>query len=338
MRRIAFPLAAAALLAAPAALAGSKQGGNLIDRMIQYASQPTVVFQPPAGRPSPMAGSFVVPYQGDDESRQGTYMTASSTCSDKLVFEDVPTAESRKELFSLETGIGINLGLNVVQGSGGFNRKSLAGMEYEISNKRIIVGGMQELEECCVQSPERCTNEIIAEWWQGNGKVHRFVNSNANLRINVKQLERVGRVDFGNTQGWSMQNNWNNAFFAYRTQAVRIPSCEEFMNNSPELDDKVRFTGVSKLLPAEQTARRDARDDARQQLVEFLGSEYRLVGDQALRTAEALISGIKDDLTCVDQRAEPTGPHYLARVRMYVDKSAVDAATATMRSTTGGRR
>ena len=107
-------------------------------------------------------------------------------------------------------------------------------------------------------------------------------------------------------------------YFAYRTVPFQIPSCDSYMNSLEERDGMVLFTGVSGRADSEQAARRDARDDARRQVAEYLGQTFSIQGDVALSNAESIISGVKDSLTCLDPVMESaSGPRYLARVRMY---------------------
>jgi hypothetical protein len=122
-------------------------------------------------------------------------------------------------------------------------------------------------------------------------------------------------------------------YFAYRVERLQLPSCEAYMNDLPEVPGKVLFTGVSRRVPSEQEARTDARADARLQVVRYLGEELSIEGDEVVSRAEALVSGVKDGLTCLDEpQATPEGPQYLARVRMYVDADRLKAAMQELSS------
>ncbi len=307
---------------------------SLPERLAQRATQPDVVLVPPVGEPSPMVGSFVVKYDGTDESRAGTYDIAPSSCSNVLEYKEVASPSTRSELWMVETGIGGSLGLPMLSVGGSWGKKSIAGIDYAMQSKMVVAGGLDKLEECCLRTPEACKDRYIAEYWKGTGAIHRLVASDSAIKATVKQLDKAGSLNFGASKGWSMAEKWEQPmYFAYRVQGFQIPKCESYMNNLPEVEGKLLFSGVSERLGSESKARENARLDARKQVVQYLGEELKVVGTEALSIAEGVLSGVKDGLTCMDPTStSPEGPQYLARVRMYVDRADVEAAMATMKS------
>jgi len=315
------------------------EDSKLLQRLATLGTQPDVVLVPPIGEPSPAAGAFLIPYAPDgepDPRKLGTYGVGGSSCSDKLTFKTVTASEVRKEVWVVDAGVAANVGLPFFKLGGDFGHKGIAGLDYKVTHKLIVSGGHKELEECCLRTPEACTDVYISEYWQGTGALHRAASSGGGLKGIVKGLEKNGGVDFSSSSGWNTASEWTEPmYFAYRTASFQTPSCESYMNNLPDDPERVLFTGVSARVASEQAARRDARDDARRQLVEYLGTEYQLVGDEAFTHAEALISGVKDSLTCLDApQASAEGPRHLARVRMYVDSAKVDAAMAELKGKT----
>lgn len=303
-------------------------GSDLPERLAERATQPDVVLVPPIGAPSPAAGSFLVPADASDPALAGTYETAQSTCTDALTFRSVPATESRDELWVVDSGVGARLGLPRFGIQGGAHHKAFAGLQYTIADKLIVAGGMAEVEACCLRSPDRCTDRYIAEYWRGTGSIHRLQSSDSALKSSLKALDKLGQIDFGSTKGWSSASVWDEPmYFAYRVERLQLPSCEVFMNDLPQVEGQVLFTGVSQRLASEQAAREDARADARKQVVRYLGEHFTLEGDEVVRRAEALVRGVKDDLTCLDAPTDsPEGPRYLARVRMYVDAGKLEGA------------
>lgn len=312
-------------------------GDSLPDRLAARATAPDVVLIPPIGEPSPAAGSFLIRYGGDDPGRVGTYEVGASSCSAELKFKTVSANESRSELWLVDAGIGATIGLPQFGVSIGGGAKSIAGVDYQLVDKLVVDGGLKQLEECCLRSPEKCTDRYVSEVWRGPGKLHRITGTDSGIKTSLKYLDKLGKIDFATTKGWTMSSEWGqDMYFAYRTSAFQPPSCQSYMNDLTEVPGKVLFTGVSRRVLSEQEARRDAQDDARQQLVKYLGEEYKITGDMVSTSAEALVAGIKDALTCTDPVEQtPEGPSYLARVRMYVDKEAVEGAMAQMKGKTG---
>ncbi len=322
------------------ALSPAFAADSLPDRLAARATAPDVILVPPVGEPSPKAGSFLIRYAGDDPARAGTYEVGPSSCSEALTFKSVAANESREELWLVDAGVGATIGLPQFGVSVGGGAKSIAGVNYQLTDKLVVDGGLKQLEECCLRSPEKCTDRYVSEVWRGGGKIHRVTATDAGIKTSLKALDKLGKIDFATTKGWTMASNWGeNMYFAYRTSAFQAPSCQSYMNDLPELDGKVLFTGVSRRVLSEQEARRDAQSDARQQLVKYLGEEYKITGDVVATQAEALVAGIKDSLTCLDPvETTPEGPSYLARVRMYVDRAAVEEAMSAMQSTTGAKK
>jgi hypothetical protein len=315
-------------------------GDSLPDRLAGRATATDVVLSPPIGEPSPKAGSFLIPYKGDDPARAGLYEVGPSSCSEMLRFKSVPASESREEMWLVESGVGASVGLPQFGVAIGGAGKSIAGIEYKLVDKLVVDGGLAELEECCLRSPEQCTDRYVSEVWRGAGSLSRTTGTNAAIKTSLKYLDKLGKIDFGTTKGWTMASTWgDDMYFAYRTAAFRPPSCESYMKGLGEVEGKLLFVGVSRRVLSEQEARRDAQDDARQQVVKYLGEQFKIEGDIVTSKAEALVAGIKDGLTCTDAVQDtPEGPAYLARVRMYVDKAAVEAALSEMQSTTGKKK
>ncbi len=320
------------------ALATAQAGGpSLPDRLAQRATQPDVILTPPISEPSPSAGSFLVPYtpEGEpDPKKVGTFEVAPSSCSNELTFKSVTSSEAREELWMLDSGAGATVGLPQFGIKIGGGTKSIAGISYTLQDKLIVdTSSLKKLEACCMKNPDKCTEHYIAEVWRGTGQLHRIAGTDAALRTSLKALDKLGKIDFGATKGWSMSSTWEDPqYFAYRVQRLQLPSCTSYMNDLPEVQDKVRFAGISKRMLSEQDARRDARNDARQQLVRYLGEEFRIEGEEVISRAEALISGVKDGLTCMDEPTpSPEGAQHLARVMMYVDAAAVEAAVKEMK-------
>lgn len=330
-----------ALMLASMAMQPAQAGSNTAQRLAERATQPDVVLVPPVGSPSPKLGSFVILYTPDegepvDPARDGTYEVGPSSCSETLKFRQVDATSKREELWMVSTGIGATIGLPQLNIGGSFGTKSLAGIDYALSHKLILDDGLDELEACCLRSPEKCTDRYISEFWYGTGSIHRVQGSEAALKTTLKQLDKLGNVKFGMQKGWSVAEEWDGQYFAYRVQSFQRPECESYMNDLTEVPGKVLFSGVSARKGSEQAAKRDARNDARQQVVRYLGEEFQLEGDEAISRAEAVISGVKDSLTCMDPVTDtPEGPNYLARVRMYVSADHLEGKLSEVDSKTG---
>jgi hypothetical protein len=325
-------LTVVAMLAGGVASAGKSSVASkaLVEQVRAFAIQPDVVYQPPVGEPSPKLGAFV------ERNEDGTFSTVQSKCTTKLTFKDVKSIERRSQLAEFDVGLAAKLNLQVrgVQVEASFGKKSLAGIEYNIGNKRILDGGQEEVVECCVQHPSQCEGEFVSEWWQGTGKFFRINTSQAAIKATLKELQgNGGAVDFSVSKGFNMESSWDEPmFFAYRTEKLKLQTCAEFLRDNQPDGNARFFVGVSKFKGSEQEAREDAREAAHREIAQVLGTEFVMVDGEASRVAEALISGVFGNFECVDTDTAGPSPSYLARVRYTVDRVKFDAEMAKMTS------
>ncbi len=298
------------------------------------------ILQPPSPAPSPAAGSFVRPYapsEGEAPKAElvGTYESYVSPCTNRLVFEDVQSSPITFEsLIAVESGVAIKLGLPMNFLSFGGKKVSLMGVDYAVTEKRIIAGGREALVRCCVENRSQCSDRIISEWWRGAGELYQVNNSKLGLQlVETALIGAPANVDLGTKRGFSMSQKWNeDAYFAYRTERVKIPTCEEYLNRTGGSDEnRLTFTGVSGFLDSEQDSRRDSRRDASIQLVEYIGQRFDVRGDDVEVVANAVVSGLNTDFVCVNKVSGPR-PQWQARTRMIVAAERVNSVLARMGS------
>jgi hypothetical protein len=286
-----------------------------------------VVLVPPVGEPVPAVGTFVRLYsavegQPADPNRIGMYEMAPSACSEFFESKNMTAAEKRSEVWKVKSGISASVGLPVFSSKGSTEHESVLGIEYNLRAKQVQKGGISKVTECCLRRPDTCTDRYVSEVWQGNGSLWSIDTSSKGLKAAFRAIPTLASVGFSDQQGWNRGSEWpESMYFAYRTSTLMIPSCKAYMNDLPAVEGKVLFSGISARKASEQEARRDARDDATQQLVRYLGQEYSIDEAGARSTASAMVKGIKDSLTCLDAVEDTVdGPRHLARVRMYVSE------------------
>ena len=320
-RSLLFGVIGGALCASTAVYAGP--GEDIVNKALAR----DVVLVPPVGEPVPAIGTFVrlyKPAEGEsiDPNRVGLYEMAPSACSELFESKSMAAAEKRSEVWKIKSGVSASVGMPVFTAKGSAENESVLGIQYNLSNKEIQKGGIKEVTECCLRRPDTCTDRYVSEVWQGEGSLWSIDSSSKGLKAALRAVPTLASAGFNDQAGWNRGSEWPaSMYFAYRTNTLMIPSCKAYMNDLPEIDGKVLFSGVSSRVESEQAARRDARDDATQQLVRYLGQEYSIDEAGARSTASALVKGIKDSLTCLDAVEDTVdGPRYLARVRMYVSE------------------
>lgn len=295
--------------------------------IVTKALKRDVVLVPPVGEPLPSIGTFVrlyAPSEGQpaDPNRMGLYEMAPSACSEHFGSKQMAAIEKRSEVWKVTSGLAASVGMPVFSSKGSAEHESVLGIQYNVRAKHVQKGGIAEVTECCLRRPDTCTDRYVSEVWQGDGSLWSVESSKKGMKAALRAIPTLASAGFNSQKGWNRGSEWpESMYFAYRTNTLMIPSCKAYMNDLPEIEHKILFTGVSGRKASEQEARRDARDDATQQLVRYLGQEYSIDESGARSTASALVKGIKDSLTCLDPVEDTIdGSRYLARIRMYVNQ------------------
>lgn len=316
--------------AAMASLATPAQAGTASD-IVEAAVQRDVTLTPPVGQPYPAVGAFVrlySPQNGEpaDPNRVGTYEVAPSACSELFGTKTIKAVDKRSEVWRVSSGSSASVGIPAFKAGAEETGSSVLGIEYNVVEKVLYDGGVEAVTECCLKRPDACTDRYVSEVWRGSGSLYSIDQSKKGVKAALRLLPQVTSAGFHSESGWNRGSEWpEDMFFAFRMNTLSLPSCKAYMNDLSEVEGKVLFTGISARVESEQMARRDARDDATQQLVRYLGSNYKISGDSVEATAASYVKGIKDSLTCLDDIQETVeGPMYLARVRMYVAQDALD--------------
>ena len=152
----------------------------------------------------------------------------------------------------------------------------------------------------------------------------------AALKSSLKQLDTLGQISFGSSKGWSMSSTWDEPmYFAYRVQSFQPPSCASYMNDLPEVDGKVLFTGVSSGARPSRSRARTPASRSCDTSARSCGSRGTAWSPRQRRWSRGSRTRSSASIPC---RRPPEGPAYLARVRMYVDRATIEAAAAETKS------
>jgi hypothetical protein len=322
--------------------------------------------------PSVNLGAAVVPVPGDDGTPSQETQIGGTSCTMNLT----PRVDDRARtalpinkmhgVFQSDWKLGIKLSFSQFDLGGSGGKFSAGGLDWSTWSTATVEPQQKDMDmfvECCVQHPAECLGtwfdpasrfydptrprvaRYVSEAWKGDGKRARLVETEARGKVGipdvVNQLEVSGELVFSIEGGFSVVQEWSDAWFAYKTQQTTIPSCGPYLDTNPEpvtwkhtlpAEPTLCFVGVGEWSPLENDARERARDDARKQVVRYLGTQYQLAGDEVSKASGGVVSELKDSFLCLDaQRSEQTGPAYQARVRMCLPKAKLDAAALSLR-------
>ncbi len=317
--------------------AKGKPPAKFVDQVLTYTKDVSVVLQPPVSLPSPAAGSFVRPYapkrsEDIDEQRIGTYDTIKSSCSRHLIFADQELAspDTYEALVTLPSGIAEGFDVPVPNLGGAARHRAIAGLQYEVMGKRVLVGGQEALARCCLQRPAECSEEIISEWWQGVGRIYQINASKAGVKYLAGALEEAkGALHAKVREGMVLNNEWRApAYFAYEVQRLVLPRCSEYLDAAVRPSSDLVFAGTSQQVGDETEARQGAARDAELRLVDMLTRDHGVRPGRATTVAAALITDVFETFICVDENLAGPAPLFQGQARMTVAKERFQASLA----------
>jgi hypothetical protein len=318
--------------------------GKLLRDLAKTAASFDAVLQSPSSEPSPAWGSAVRRVAGADGLV--TSEVVLSSCTQTLKFQDVGASGDFSKVVQSTLKVGAGMTMEIVDLGGGYQNTQVGGLEFHLSGKRILdPSSVDEYRRCCVLQPDQCQNEVITEWWKGHGASYFLANSAAQAKVAVKDVKYAPQANLDWTRGWSAQNRWPSEgsgcpkfpdagwkecgeFFAYRTQAIEVPTCQQYMTDVPEKDGHQLFSGVSDWFDSESTARAKAREDVMKQVAAYCGTNVSGNFDTSSLSFGQQVFAVVDGFACQDKEDAGGVIKYRGRNRVWIAQAALDACVA----------
>lgn len=337
-RRPLIALAVLAVVGATAAEAANWRAKMLRD-LIKTAVSFDAVLQSPASEPTPSWGSAV--REKVDDRGLKEYEVVLSSCTQTLKYTDVRASGDFSKAVQTSLKVGVGVSFDVADISGGFQRTQVGGLDYHLAAKRIVdPTSVDEYRKCCVLQPDQCQDQVITEWWKGQGAYYTLASSAAQAKVGIKNLKYAPQANVDWSKGWGVSMKWPSVgsdcpifpaagweacaeFFAYRTQAIQVPTCQQYMVDAPERDGFTLFVGVSDWSDSESMARNKAREDVIKQVASYCGTDASGNFDSAKIQFGDRVFATVDAFACQDREDVGGAMKYRGRNRVWMSADSL---------------
>ena len=339
-RRPLIALCVLAVVGATAAEASNWRAKMLRD-LAKTAVQFDAVLQSPASEPTPSWGSAV--REKVDEKGLKEYEVVLSSCTQQLKYKDVAASGDFSKVVQSSLKVGAGVSFDVADITGGYSNTQLGGLDYHLSAKRIVdPESVDEYRKCCVLQPDQCQDQVISEWWKGQGAYYTLANSSAEAKIGIKNLKYSPQANVDWSRGWGVSMKWPgegsgcaafpaagwqecSEFFAYRTQTLQVPTCQQYMADAPEREGFTLFVGVSDFFDSESMARNKAREDVIKQVASYCGTDAQGNFDSAKIEFGDRVYATVDAFACQDHEDAGGTVKYRGRNRVWMSAESLRA-------------
>lgn len=336
------------ILIALLALAGVAEAANWRAKMLRdlakTATSFDAVLQSPSSEPSPSWGSAV--RSVTDPTGIVRHEVVLSACTSSLKFKDVSASGDFSKVVQTELQVGAGVSYDMIDVSGGFQNKQVGGLEYHLSGKRILdPDSVDAYRRCCVLKPDQCQDQVITEWWRGQGAYYYLANSSADAKVAVKNVKFAPQASVNWSRGWGVSMKWPSEgsgdpvfpatgwqdagqFFAYRAQPIQVPTCQQYMADTPEKVGHTLFAGVSDWFDSESLARNKAREDVTKQIAAYCGTDVQGNFEAAVVQFGDRVFGAVDAFACVDKEDAGGVIRYRGRNRVWLQDAQLAECVA----------
>ena len=309
-----------------------------------------------------LIGSFIpddIPNAEVDESQ-----SARLRCSDFIKVHKIPAGGHVDEKMSASAGLKAKIGIpKIANGSFGRDTSETVYVRYDgIQKLEAEITDTKGFEECCALDEAGCSERFIATALMATGDVYVATSTDTSAGLDgtgaVHGLPVNGEAFYSDGFKWERKTSFKNQFFSFtlrRSTRPHNPGSKpkapcDWVDNLPTSLDGQFFVGISAKVQDEGQARDWARQDARSQVVKYLGE---FISDSSTRTtetgesiaalktalndkqvatriSEGVARLVKDQKYCPTQAIEmPDGTRYVSRVLSYFPNSERDAAIKT---------
>jgi hypothetical protein len=269
-----------------------------------------------------------------DENR-----AAQTVCSKHFKVNEVGASQELDELVYASSQASGAVGLAAAGAVGGARGDRQSGgvlrVHYKITKKFQVQAEPEGLAACCSKNPGACTNLVVGEFLRGSGEIYATANEERNASGELGVPPVAAKASYSDTSQWRKVQSFQDTYFAFlpvatgdvnvdaKRQAAQAAeqsekSCE-FCNKLPQSDMGLYFCGVSSPSPEEAAGRDNAMQNARTQVVRWLGERLEtsskslsttakgLVTDERFTTAVAkgVASRVKDEKYCSEKENSP---------------------------------
>ena len=249
------------------------------------------------------------------------------------------------ELFYASTAAAARVGVPIVASAGASgSTRSMVRVRYAQTGKMIAeLTDPVAFEACCKAASDQCTSRYIGEFVEGTGAVYYATGDAIDSNVSAVKGAMAGSVEMAYGMEWKRSVEFAEpVYFGMkvtearwsRTAEVVAAGCGDWMVRPPKSSQGLYFVGRSDPQATERLASETALQDARMQVVRWVGQEIQTgalrsettQGDlqtlasnlQEERFVEVAANGVaalvKDENWCFEKEETPDGLAYKATV------------------------
>jgi hypothetical protein len=289
--------------------------------------------------------------------------TAKQTrCGQFVTTKLVDTDQEMDEYVYTSTQASASLGYRAIASvSAGTSSGGVLRVHYKLAKKlQSQVSDMGKFAQCCAAT-RSCTAQMVGTFLMGSGDVYEETSTQDQVGLSGTTPQGVtAGIDYKDGAGWKRVNSFHDTYFAFLVEpvdnAIPVPDDQTcgWCDSLPSSMDGSYFCGVSPNSVEEVSARDMAMQNAREQVIKFLG-EY--LSTQSSSTSSVLkgylddshvvsaatsgiASQVKDVKWCAPERTDaPNGRLYKSKVLAFLpETSRAMAARATIEAIIRSRK
>lgn len=315
--------------------------------------------------PSSYLGRFVK--AGITGSAVDEASTFQSQCSSFVKAKIVDGGDvMQDEFFNVSSSVSASLGLSKLLNFGiDTANDKVVRVKYTLKKKMMSeIPDYAGFEACCKRAPDQCSDRFIGEFLMGVGAVYFGASSSKNAEAGIKQglpipglnADVFPEIEFGSATSWYRGTTFANpVYFAFKlydnkdTGAAVASGCGDWVNAPPKSSQGLYFVGISPQSDSEATARTLALNNAREQVVRYLGEQItagslsvtQVTGggtvqtalqsqEQVAHMASGVASFVKDESWCPTPVVTAAGNFYTVKVLAFLPNDQVTQAATAM--------
>lgn len=269
------------------------------------------------------------------------YITYTTVDGGSVEYDEVMNASAALSAGLKFPGMAPNIKAGV---DGGYGIRA----SYTMTKKMIgDISDPAAFDQCCNAKAGNCGEYFVSEFVEGSGKLWRAHSEFAGMKVTGKIKEYLPTdVEAHGEYVWAATRDFPTpVYFAFKT--TKVPDfCSALIDNPPESDEGMYFTGISTARPDEPNARKHAEMNARKAVIQYIATD--VVSSSTIQKsyaqsaqvlsqddeflsekAQAVAKRVKIDRYCpIEEVSTGAAPQYISRLLMYVSNEDLEKISA----------
>jgi hypothetical protein len=232
-------------------------------------------------------------------------------------------------------------------------------VKYQIDQKLVsYIDDPDGFQACCMRAPDQCTGRYIGEFVSGIGAVYygsgKSIGGKAAIDAPIPGIDTkiFPSLEMKDAQTWERSVTFPQpVYFGFKVYdnafTGQLPDWKCDSTEIPRSSLGYYFVGVSNVVDTAQIARDEATQNARRQVVQFLGEQIATGSTSSVTSSTDLGTQLQSDTfvttaasglakfvqvvrECPTQVPMPSGYSYSSKILAFVPNAAVGDATGVL--------